>query len=132
MTDYPLLSPIRTGLSCTCPRCGKAPLFRSLLIVQETCPSCGFSYKFVDSGDGPAIFAIFILGFAALGGAMIAHFSFELPLTIVYPVLFIATPLLALWLLRALKATLIALQYRNKAEEGRLATGPTVGPTDDA
>ena len=30
------------------------------------------------------------------------------------------TPLLALVLLRFLKAMLIALQYRNKAEEGRL------------
>lgn len=124
MTDFPPLSPIQTGLLCTCPRCGKAPLFRSLLIVQDTCPACGLDYKFADSGDGPAIFAIFILGFVALGGAMVAHFSFGLPLTIVYPVLFIATPLLALWLLRALKATLIALQYRNKAEEGRLAPGP--------
>jgi uncharacterized protein (DUF983 family) len=30
------------------------------------------------------------------------------------------TPLLAIFLLRFLKATLIALQYKNKAEEGRL------------
>ena len=31
------------------------------------------------------------------------------------------TPLLAFFLLRVLKATLIALQYKHKAEEGRLA-----------
>jgi uncharacterized protein (DUF983 family) len=31
------------------------------------------------------------------------------------------TPLLAFFLLRLLKATLIALQYKHKAEEGRLA-----------
>jgi uncharacterized protein (DUF983 family) len=33
----------------------------------------------------------------------------------------IATPLVALGLLRLLKATLIVLQYKHKAEEGRLA-----------
>jgi uncharacterized protein (DUF983 family) len=33
----------------------------------------------------------------------------------------VATLLVALGLLRLLKATLIALQYRHKAEEGRLA-----------
>jgi uncharacterized protein (DUF983 family) len=40
----------------------------------------------------------------------------------------IATPLLALALLRLLKATLIALQFRNKAEEGRLSSRPVDTP----
>ncbi|HJZ44177.1 MAG TPA: hypothetical protein VJ233_10680 [Hyphomicrobiaceae bacterium] len=34
----------------------------------------------------------------------------------------IATPLLAFFLLRVLKATLIALQYKHKAEEGRFTS----------
>jgi uncharacterized protein (DUF983 family) len=34
----------------------------------------------------------------------------------------IVTPLLAFFLLRVLKATLIALQFKHKAEEGRLAS----------
>ena len=33
----------------------------------------------------------------------------------------ILTPLLAFFLLRVLKATLIALQYKHKAEQGRFA-----------
>ena len=34
----------------------------------------------------------------------------------------IATPLLAFFLLRVLKATLIALQFKHKAQEGRFAS----------
>jgi uncharacterized protein (DUF983 family) len=36
----------------------------------------------------------------------------------------VLTPVLAFGLLRVLKATLIALQYKHKAEEGRLSLGP--------
>ncbi len=100
-------------------------MLAGVLGVRESCTSCGLDYRFVDAGDGPAIFAIFILGFLVLGGAMIAHFKYDLPLAIVYPVIFVVTPLFAVWLLRVLKATLTALQYHNKAEEGRLAS--TVG-----
>ncbi len=110
----------KAGLLGRCPRCGKGALFHNLLSLKEKCESCGLSYRFIDTGDGPAVFAIFILGFLALGGAMVAHFSWELPLTVVYPALFILTPLLAVALLRVIKGMLIALQYKHKAEEGRL------------
>lgn len=112
------------GLMCRCPRCGGAPLFKRLLIVRETCPACSLDYRFVDSGDGPAVFAIFILGFLVLGAALIVEFKLEPPVWVHVLLWGIGTPLLALGLLRVLKATLIALQYHNKAEEGRLAAEP--------
>lgn len=115
------VSVVKSGLLCRCPRCGRGALFRNLLMLREKCANCGLGYGFSDTGDGPAIFAIFILGFLALGGSMIAHFKYELPLAIVYPALFILTPLVAVGLLRLLKATLIALQFKHKAAEGRLA-----------
>lgn len=124
---YPPLSPFQVGITCRCPRCGKASLFDSLLGVRASCPNCGLSYAFVDSGDGPAVFAIFILGFFVLGGALIVEFKM-LPPWWVHVVLWgIATPLLAFGLLRILKATLIALQYKHNAEEGRLAAPPGDG-----
>lgn len=112
---------LQAGLTCRCPRCGKGPLFRNLLTLRESCSSCGLGFAFIDTGDGPAVFAIFILGFLALGGTMLAYFKYELPLTIVYPAMFVLTPLLAVAILRFLKATLIALQFKHKAEEGRLS-----------
>lgn len=107
------------SLKARCPRCGKGPLFRNVLELREGCPSCGLDYKFIDTGDGPAVFAIFILGFLVLGGALVAEFRYHVPVWGHIVLWGMLTPLLALAILRLLKAALIALQFRNKAEEGR-------------
>jgi uncharacterized protein (DUF983 family) len=119
--QHPGVSPFLAGLKGTCPRCGGSPLFRNFLNMRERCTSCGLDYKFVDTGDGPAVFAIFILGFIVLGLALWLEFTFEPPLWVHIVAWGLVTPLFALALLRFLKAVLIALQFTNKAEEGRLA-----------
>lgn len=120
-TSQPHTSTLYASLLARCPRCGKGPLFKNVLELRDECSSCGMSYKFIDTGDGPAVFAIFILGFLVLGLALYVEFTYE-PAVWVHIVLWGAlTPLIALGLLRFLKAGLIALQYKNKAEEGRLA-----------
>jgi uncharacterized protein (DUF983 family) len=123
MTDA-LPSPFAVGLACRCPRCGKGRLFKGLfsLNLASRCESCGLDYKFIDAGDGPAVFAIFILGFLVLGGALLLEFKAGPPVWVHIVLWGIATPLLAFFLLRVLKATLIALQYKHKAEEGRFAS----------
>jgi uncharacterized protein (DUF983 family) len=114
-------SPLLASLLARCPRCGRGPLFKNVLELREGCEACGLSYRFIDTGDGPAVFAIFILGFLVLGLALYVEFTYE-PRAWVHLVLWGAlTPLIALGLLRFLKALLIALQFRNKAEEGRVA-----------
>ena len=115
------ISPALAGVLARCPRCGEGRLFKNVLELRPACESCALDYKFIDTGDGPAVFAIFILGFLVLGMALYVEFTF-LPPVWVHVVLWgLLTPLFALGLLRFLKATLIALQYKNKAEEGRLA-----------
>jgi uncharacterized protein (DUF983 family) len=114
------VSPFMAGMACKCPRCGQGPLFVQLLNMRDRCSVCDLDYKFVDTGDGPAIFAIFILGFLSMGMAMIAEFKFGVPWWVHVVLLGIVMPVFAVGLLRFLKATLIALQYKNKAEEGRL------------
>jgi uncharacterized protein (DUF983 family) len=113
-------SPLAAGLKARCPRCGQGPLFRSGLGLRERCERCGLSYAFADSGDGPAVFAIFILGFVVLGGALWVEFRLGPPIWVHVVLWGLLTPLLALILLRVLKATLIALQYKHQAGEGRL------------
>jgi uncharacterized protein (DUF983 family) len=114
-------SPLLAALLARCPRCGRGPLFKNVLELREGCEACALSYRFIDTGDGPAVFAIFILGFLVLGLALYVEFTYE-PQAWVHLVLWGAlTPLIALGLLRFLKALLIALQFRNKAEEGRIA-----------
>jgi uncharacterized protein (DUF983 family) len=113
-------SPFVVGLRARCPRCGEGALFRSGLILRDKCERCGLGYAFADSGDGPAVFAIFILGFVVLGGALWVEFHLQPPIWVHVLLWGILTPLLAIGLLRVLKATLIALQYKHKAGEGRL------------
>lgn len=121
MTEpQPSPSPLLSGLLARCPRCGQGPLFRSGLILREKCDRCGLSYTFADSGDGPAVFAIFILGFLVLGGALLVEFRLEPPIWVHVVLWGLLTPLLALGILRLLKAGLIALQYKHQAGEGRL------------
>jgi len=113
-------SVFRASLLGRCPRCGKGPLFSAFLNLRDKCPACGLSYKFIDTGDGPAVFAIFILGFLVLGGALWVEFNLAPPYWVHVLLWGIITPILALAVLRFLKSLLIVLQYRNKAEEGRL------------
>jgi uncharacterized protein (DUF983 family) len=116
----PAASPFLTGLRARCPRCGQGALFRSGLVLKETCGRCGLSYAFADSGDGPAVFAIFILGFLVLGGALLVEFRLGPPFWVHVVLWGLLTPALAFVLLRSLKGVLIALQYKHRSGEGRL------------
>ena len=117
----PTASVLAAGLKGRCPRCGQGALFGRGLALREKCKSCGLNYAFADSGDGPAVFAIFILGFLILGGALLVEFKLGPPVWVHILLWGILTPLLAFFLLRILKATLIALQFKHKAEQGRFA-----------
>ncbi len=114
------VSPWAAGILCRCPRCGKGPLFEGYLAVRDRCPVCGLDYGFADSGDGPAVFIMLIAGFIVTGGALIVEILYEPPYW-VHALLWIPLGIgLPLLVLRPFKATLIALQYANKASEGHL------------
>jgi uncharacterized protein (DUF983 family) len=111
---YGEVSPFSAGLRCRCPRCGRGRLYKGLLSVAPTCTTCGLDLSAEDSGDGPAVFVIFIVGAIAMLVAFIVEQSFA-PGPLVH--LVIQLPLivgLSIALLRPMKATLIALQYRHK------------------
>jgi uncharacterized protein (DUF983 family) len=115
------VSPLLAGVMARCPRCGKGSLFHNGLMLRPACEGCGLDYKFIDTGDGPAVFAILILGFVVLGSALFVEFRYEPPVWVHVVLWGLLTPALAFGLLRFLKAMLIALQWTHKAEEGRLA-----------
>ncbi len=120
MTYYPPVSPYAAGLGGKCPRCGQGPLFDGYLGLLKTCDRCGLDYAKADAGDGPAVFVIFIVGFISVGAAFILKFAWYAPLWLAFGISAGLAIGLTLALLRPLKATLIALQYANKAAEGRL------------
>src|SRR5215207_5755359 len=102
--NAPNASVLAAGLKRRCPRCGRGALFRRGLVLREKCEDCGLSYAFADSGDGPAVFTIFILGFLILGGALLVEFKLHPPVWVHVLLWGMLTPVLAFFLLRVLKA----------------------------
>jgi len=88
--------------------------------VRQACEVCGLDLSAQDAGDGPAVFAILLLGMLVVGLAALVEINFSPPLWLH---LVLWTPLIligAVVMLRPLKAGLIALQYRYR----RLGTLP--------
>jgi len=111
------VSPLAAGLGCRCPRCGRGRLYQGYLTVRERCDACGLDLKKADTGDGPAVFLIFILGALVVPLALAVESTFEPPLwlhMVVWPVVILA---LALGMLRPAKAFVIALQFHHRASE---------------
>jgi uncharacterized protein (DUF983 family) len=118
--DYAPQSPYATGLAGRCPRCGAGRLFRGFLTLAPRCEACGLDLAFADSGDGPAVFVTLIAGFLVLGAALWLELAYEPPFWLHIVIFAPLTLIVCLGVLRPLKGLLIALQYSNKAEQGRL------------
>ena len=114
---YPPVSAVRAGLACRCPRCGQGKLFNGFLTVAETCSVCRLDLTGQDSGDGPAVFIILILGFLVVGLALLVEVHAMPPLwvhVVLWPPIVLGGALL---MLRPFKATLIALQYKHRRDD---------------
>lgn len=118
---YPPVSPYSAGLRAKCPRCGEGRLFSGFLTIADRCDNCGLDYHFADSGDGPAVFLILILGFIVCGAALWVEVAFQPPYWVHAVVWLPVTLVLAIGLLRPMKATMLALQYHHAAREGRIS-----------
>ena len=115
-----LLRSALRGLACKCARCGKGRLYAGFLTLAAKCEACGLDYAFIDSGDGPAVFVIFLAGFIVVGAALIVEVLYQPPFW-VHAALWLPLVLITtLGPLRLMKGLLIALQYHHKAAEGRL------------
>jgi uncharacterized protein (DUF983 family) len=100
-----------------CPRCGRGKLYRGLLTIVDECSECHLKFTGREQGDGPAFFAILIVGgFAAIGAAVV-EIKYEPPFwlhaAIWIPFIIIAT----LMSLRVLKAALIAMEYQYRKDD---------------
>ena len=98
-------------MTCKCPACGKGKLFSGFLDVQPVCTECGQDLKSIDSGDGPAVFVIFIVGFIVIGLCFWVQFTFNPPFCLQLVIWIPMIIILSLGLLRPLKGLMIALQY---------------------
>jgi uncharacterized protein (DUF983 family) len=115
------VDPVKVGLKGCCPRCGEGKLFDGILSLKPRCAACGLDYAFADSGDGPAVFVILIVGFIIIGLVLWLQVNDGPPMW-VYVVLFgPLTIVLSLLSLRWCKGIFVALQYRHNASEGQIS-----------
>jgi len=115
LSDWPRPSLVEIILRAACPRCGRGKLFRGLLTVVEHCPACGLDLRGNDAGDGPAVFVILGLGAVIMLLVFWVEFRFEPPWW-VHVLLWVPLTLGgAVWMLRLLKAWLIAQQYKHRS-----------------
>jgi uncharacterized protein (DUF983 family) len=115
--SHPTQSPFKTGVACRCPRCGQGRLFSGYLTLAETCSVCKLDLRKADSGDGPAVFIILVLGAVAVGLLYLLQFVLGLPEWLTWSLLVILVLGGAIALLRPAKGIMVALQYRNRAGE---------------
>ncbi|HEX2449260.1 MAG TPA: DUF983 domain-containing protein [Methyloceanibacter sp.] len=119
--DVPSLgSTLWAGIAGRCPSCHRGKLYSGYLTLAPKCDVCGLDYGFADSGDGPAVFVILVTGFVVVGLALAAEILYTPPYwlhAVLWGSLAILLPLV---LLRSFKGALIGLQFRHRAEEGKL------------
>ena len=105
----------RIALFGRCPRCGVGRLFARHLEPARSCEACGLDYRFVDSGDGPAVFVILGLGAIIMMLVFWVEFRYEPPWWLHVLIWLPVTFGLATWMLRFLKALLVAQQYIHRS-----------------
>ena len=113
------IDPIRAGLLCRCPNCGKGPLVAGFLQVVRRCDVCSFDFTRLNTGDGAAVFVMQAAGAPVVFTALFVQIVWSPP---VWAVAAAALPLVAglsLALMRPGKGVMIALQMRNGAGQAR-------------
>jgi uncharacterized protein (DUF983 family) len=113
------VDPLLAGVLGRCPNCGRGPLFRGFLSLVPACAHCRYDLGHADSGDGPAVFVIIIVGFSAVFGALFMEVAANPPIWVLFAIWLPVAVGLCLGLLRPLKGLMVADQIRNKASEHR-------------
>jgi uncharacterized protein (DUF983 family) len=114
-------SPLLVALRGLCPRCGAKTLFRSVAGFAPSCRACGLDLAAFNVGDGPAAFLILIVGALVVGLAITVELSFSPPWWVHVLLWLPLTTLAVIFSLRVAKGLLLALEYRHRAQEGRIA-----------
>ena len=112
-------SAVVAGLTCRCPRCGRGRLFSGFLTVVKRCETCDLDLTAHDSGDGPAVFVVLLVGAAVVAFALVLEMTVAPPTWVHFAIEFPLILAGSLGLLRPLKATLIAIRHKHDAGEHR-------------
>jgi uncharacterized protein (DUF983 family) len=114
-------TPTVVALSGLCPRCSAKTLYKGLAGFTPRCRACGLDFAGFNVGDGPVAFLILIIGALVTGLAVALELSAEPPFWVHILLWLPLTAILVVGSLRFAKGLLLALEYRNRAREGRIS-----------
>jgi uncharacterized protein (DUF983 family) len=109
-----------TALRGACPKFGNASLFGGFLALVEQCTSCAYPWREADTGDGPAVFVILIVGGIVGALALITEMHFAPPVWVHMVLWLPLTMILSAGLLRFSKALLVGILYSTKINDADL------------
>ncbi|HEX8306843.1 MAG TPA: DUF983 domain-containing protein [Allosphingosinicella sp.] len=114
-------APAAVALRGLCPRCSAKTLYKGLAGFAAKCRACGLDYDGFNVGDGPAAFLILVIGALVTGLAVWLELASEPPFWVHILLWLPLTAILVVGSLRFAKGLLLALEYRNRAREGRIS-----------
>lgn len=117
----PEATPLQSGVTGACPRCGAPTLFDGPVRFADKCRACGLDYAGFNVGDGPAAFLTLIIGALVLGLALLVEVTVTPPFWVHVLLWVPVTAGAVVFGLRIAKGMLLALEYRNAAREGRIS-----------
>ena len=116
-------STLAVALGGCCPRCGARTLFAGFARFAPQCRACGLDIAAFNVGDGPAAFLTLGIGALVTGLAIALELGASPPWWLHVLLWLPLTAILVLVSLRYSKAALLALEYRHRAREGKVADG---------
>ena len=111
------VNPVVAGLTCRCPACGEGALFDGYLKVSPRCEACRLDLAAADSGDGPAVFIVLIVGVIVCFSALFTEIAFHPPIWVHLILWLPLAALLTAVLLRPFKGVMLAMQFHHQASE---------------
>ena len=113
------VNPLVAGVRARCPHCGEGPLFRGFLQVRDRCEACGADLSQADSGDGPVVFILLVVGAIGCSGLLFTELTFHPPAWLELLIWLPLITAMTVGALRPFKGVMIALQFHNRASEAR-------------
>jgi len=110
-------SPVLRGVAGRCPRCGEGRLFSGYLKVADACPACGLGFQGHDTGDGPVVPVLLIIGGIVVGLALALEVIYEPPVWVHLLIWLPLGTLLTLAIMPPLKGMAVGLQFKYRSTE---------------
>ena len=108
---------LKSGMFGRCPRCGRGRLFERFLTIADTCNVCNLNLRKLETGDGPAVFVVLIVGAVVVGASLITEALFEPPYWLHVLIWVPLILCLSVGLLRPVKGLFFVISYFSQTDE---------------